>query len=67
MLEQLEGLEGWKKRSRYGLWWMVETAFSVFKRLFGESVAARSFTGMVQEIMIKASVYNMFMKLNPTT
>jgi len=67
VLEQLEDLEGWKKRTGYGRRWMVETAFSVFKRVFGESVAARSFKGMVQEIMIKASVYNLLMRLNPIT
>jgi IS5 family transposase len=67
VLEQLEDPDEWKRRTGYGCRWMVETAFSVFKRVFGESVAAKSFRGMVQEIMIKASVYNMFMRLNPTT
>ena len=56
MLEQLEDPEGWKRRTGYGRRWMVEMAFSVFKRLFGESVAARSFKAMVQEIVIKLFV-----------
>ena len=31
----------WKKRVKYGLRWLVEIVISSFKRLFGDSVAAR--------------------------
>jgi len=46
---------------------MAETAFSVYKRLFGEYVMARSFSNMVREMILKASLYNLFMSLNPAT
>jgi len=44
---------------------MVETGFSAFKRLFGEHVMARSLPNMVREMLVKASLYNLFISLNP--
>jgi hypothetical protein len=44
---------------------MAETAFSVIKRVFGEYVMARSFPNMVGEMLLKASLINLFMSLNP--
>jgi IS5 family transposase len=61
---QLGDPEGWKERVGYCRRWMAETAFSVFKRVFGEHVAARSFPNMVREMVLKASLYNLFMILN---
>ena len=46
---------------------MAETAFSVIKRVFGEYVMARSFSNMVREMILKASLYSLFMSLNPAT
>ena len=66
-MDQLGDVEAWKMRVGYGKRWMAETVFSVFKRLFGEYVAARSFPAMVQEVILKASLYNLFMSLNPST
>jgi hypothetical protein len=66
VVDQLRDSEAWKMRVGYGRRWMVETVFSVFKRLFGEYVAARSFPAMVKEVMLKASLYNLFMSLNPS-
>jgi hypothetical protein len=66
VLEQLEDPEGWKKRTCYGSKWMGETSFSVFKQVFGESISAKSFTVMVQGIVIKTSLYNLFMRLSPS-
>ena len=35
-------------------------------KYFGECVVARGFPAMVQEVMLKASLYNLFMSLNPS-
>jgi hypothetical protein len=67
VMEQLGDPEAWKRRVGYGGRWMAETAFSVIKRVFGEYVMARSFSNMVREMMLKASLYNLFMSLNPAT
>lgn len=56
-VEYLRDPEEWKRRVGYGLRWMAETAFSVFKRIFGEHVRARSFPNMVREMLLKASLY----------
>ena len=65
VLEYLRDAEAWNRRVGYGLRWMVETVFSAFKRLFGEHVMARSLPNMVREMLLKASLYNLFMSLNP--
>jgi hypothetical protein len=67
VMEQLGDPEAWRRRVGYGRRWMAETAFSVYKRLFGEYVMARSFSNMVREMILKASLYNLFMSLNPAT
>ena len=46
---------------------MAETAFSVYKRLFGEYVIARSFSSMVREMILKAFLHNLFKSFNPAT
>ena len=65
VLEYLRDPEEWKRRVGYGRRWMAETAFSTFKRMFGEHVTARKYPNMVREMMLKASLYNLFMSLNP--
>ena len=67
VVEHLRDPEGWKRRVDYGLRWMVETAFSTFKRLFGEHVRAISLPNMIREMLLKASLYNLFMSLNPVS
>jgi hypothetical protein len=67
IMEQLRDPEAWKRRVGYGGQWMAETVFSVFKRAFGEYVMARSFSNMVREMIMKASLYNLFMSFNPAT
>jgi len=57
--------DAWKRRVGYGLRWMAEIAFSVFKQVFGEHVMARSLPNMVREMLLKASLYNLFMSVNP--
>ena len=65
VLEYLRDPEAWKRRVGYGLRWMAETAFSTFKRLFGEHVMARQLSNMIREMLLKASFYNLFTSLNP--
>ena len=65
VLEYLRDPEAWKRRVGYGLRWMAETAFSTFKRLFGEHVRARTLPNMIREMLLKARLYNLFTSLNP--
>src|SRR5215467_7748987 len=53
----------WKRSVSYGKRWMVETVFSCIKRMFGEYVNARKFHNMTKELIIKASLYNMFVAM----
>jgi hypothetical protein len=57
-------LHKWKKKRKYGHRWMAkETAFSTFKRTFGEYVSATKFKNMVKEMMVKVSLYNLFRRV----
>jgi hypothetical protein len=42
---------------------MAETVFSCIKRMFGEYVNARKLHNMTKELVIKASLYNMFVAM----
>ena len=64
VLEYLRDPEEWKRRVGYGRRWMAETAFSTFKRMFGEHVTARKFPNMVREMVLKARLYNLFTSMN---
>lgn len=57
---QQTNLKRWKRSVSYGHRWMAETVFSSIKRTFGEHVTARKFPHMVKEILLKATLYNMF-------
>ena len=58
---QKNNLQQWKDSVRYGQRWIVETVFSCMKRMFGrEYVTAIRFENMIKEIMLKASLYNLF-------
>lgn len=57
---QIKDLLKWKKKRKYGHRWMSETAFSSMKRMFGEYVSATRFQNMVNEMMLKVSLYNLF-------
>jgi hypothetical protein len=59
-LQQQKNFEKWKVSISYGSRWIAETVFSSLKRVFGEYVSARKFPNMVKEMMLKASLYNMF-------
>lgn len=57
------GYEGWKDAREYGRRWMAETAFSSFKRTFGEFVRARKFENMISEMSLKVFTYNLLINL----
>jgi hypothetical protein len=63
VMEQL-GNDGWRREKGYGYRWMVESAFSCLKRMFGEYICAVKWPNIVKELLLKASIYNLFMKLN---
>jgi hypothetical protein len=65
VMEQKEDLKEWKKEHGYGYRWMAESAFSAIKRTFGEHVKSVKWKNMVKEIVLKASIYNMFISMNP--
>ena len=64
--EYLQDPETWKLKHGYGYRWMAESAFSSLKRTFGEYVSAKNIRNMAQEIMIKASLYNVLIGLTAT-
>jgi hypothetical protein len=61
----LKALEekGWSRVMGYGRRWSVETAFSTFKRLYGEYSMAKSMENITKEMMAKAYIYNMIINL----
>jgi hypothetical protein len=63
VVEQL-GNPDWLKEKGYGYRWMVESAFSSIKRIFGEYICAVKWPNIVKELLLKASIYNLFMKMN---
>ena len=58
------GNDGWRREKGYGYRWMVESAFSCLKRTFGEFICAVKWQHIVKELLLKASIYNLFMKMN---
>jgi hypothetical protein len=63
--EYLHDPEAWKRNHGYGQRWMAETVFSTFKRFFGEYASSIKFKHMTKEMMIKASLYNIFTAISP--
>jgi len=58
------GNSDWRRESGYGYRWMAESAFSCLKRVFGEYICAVKWPNIVKELLLKASIYNLFMKMN---
>jgi hypothetical protein len=58
VLAQKNDLQKWKGSVSYGQRWIVETVFSCLKRRFGEYVYSVKLQNMIQEMMLKASLYN---------
>jgi hypothetical protein len=60
VLKQMKNFEKWKDSISYGYRSITETIFSSMKRMFGEYISARKYPNMVKEMMLKASLYNIF-------
>ena len=58
VISQKKDLQKWKYSVSYGQRWIVETVFSSIKRMFGEYVYSVRLKNMIQEMMLKASLYN---------
>jgi hypothetical protein len=58
VISQKNDLQKWKDSVSYGQRWIVETVFSCLKRMFGEYVYSVRLKNMIQEMMLKASLYN---------
>ena len=53
------GYGTWAELVDYGGRWAVETAYSTFKRLFGENAMGRSLGNIALELAGKVALYNM--------
>ena len=57
------GYETWAETVGYGRRWAVETAYSTFKRLFGEGAMGRNLGSIALELAGKVALYNMLVNL----
>ena len=57
------GHRNWIKLREYGRRWSVETAYSTYKRAFGESTMAKTIKHITEELTTKALIYNMLLTL----
>jgi IS5 family transposase len=57
------GYGTWAELVGYGRRWAVETAYSTFKRLFGESAMGRSLGSIALELAGKVALYNMLVNM----
>lgn len=57
------GYEAWREKTGYGKRWNVESVISTIKRVFGETLSARSWQGMIREIQVKMAMYNLMINL----
>ena len=57
------GYDAWAKVMGYGRRWAVETAYSTFKRVFGENAMGRSLGSIAAELMGKVELYNMLVNM----
>jgi hypothetical protein len=63
VITQQTNLKRWKRSVSYGHRWIAETVFSSIKRTFGEHVTARKYPHMIKEILLKATLYNIFNRM----
>ncbi|MDE0265903.1 MAG: hypothetical protein OXK17_02585 [Thaumarchaeota archaeon] len=56
--EKRENQAYWKARTGCNKRWVVEGVFSMFKRLFGGHLMALKWESIVQEVRLKAILYN---------
>ena len=57
------GHKEWAKLTDYGKRWSVETAYSTFKRTFGEFCMAKTMSNIEKEMTTKAYIYNTLINL----
>jgi hypothetical protein len=57
------GYRGWADRKGYGRRWMVETAYSTFKRTFGEYCMSKNVVDIERELTAKVYLYNTLINL----
>lgn len=57
------GKKRWKKKYAYGKRWAIETVYSIWKRLFGEGLSARTPNGVQAEVNRKVFLLNAFLTL----
>jgi hypothetical protein len=57
------GHRQWAKLTGYGRRWSVETAYSTFKRTFGEFCMSKTMTNIEKEMTTKATIYNTLINL----
>ena len=62
-IEQLKDPKLWKKKHDYGLRWVAESATSALKRTFGEHITSIKWSNIIKELIIKATIYNLFTKI----
>ena len=53
----------WSNLKEYGKRWSVETAYSTFKRTFGEHSMAKTMRNITKELIAKVHIYNMLINL----
>ena len=63
MMLKMLGEREWSGRMGYGRRWAAETAFSTFKRLYGEYCMAKNMESIAKELSAKAYIYNMLINL----
>lgn len=63
-IEQLRDRERWKRSHGYGQRARVESAISSFKRTFGEHISSVKWDNMVNELLLKAQVYDLFVGIS---
>jgi hypothetical protein len=57
------GYRRWADSKGYGKRWSVETAYSTFKRTFGEYCMSKTMSNIEKEMMTKAYIYNTLINL----
>jgi hypothetical protein len=60
VISQMADYKKWSASVSYGSRWIVESVFSAIKRMFGEEVRSKKRCNMIQEMMLKVSLYNRF-------
>jgi hypothetical protein len=58
------GERGWSMFMGYGRRWAVETAFSTYKRLYGEYTMSRNIENIERELKAKAYIYNTLINMH---